>query len=112
MEINEELIISLIVTAGESKSCAMEAIQAARDGRWESAAAFLHQSDEAARHCHQTQTQLIGEDEGSGRTPVSLIMVHAQDHIMNAQLCREMAEEIVSLYRKFDSLTSQSKDTR
>lgn len=112
MEISEELIIGLIVTAGESKSCAMEAIQAARDGRWDSAAAFLHQSDEAARHCHQTQTRLIGDDEGSGRIPLSLIMVHAQDHIMNAMLCREMAEEIVCLYRKFDSLTSQSKDTR
>ncbi len=48
------------------------------------AAAF----DQAA---HQTQTQLIGADEGSGKIPVSLIMVHARDHLMNAMLCRELA---------------------
>ena len=110
MEINEEILISLIISAGEAKSCAMEAICAARHGQWDKVPALLKQSDDAARECHCAQTRMIGEDEGCGKIPVSLIMVHAQDHIMNAMLCREMAEELICLYRKFNSLTSQSKD--
>lgn len=110
MEIDEEMLISLIISAGEAKSCAMEAIRAARNGEWENVPSLLKQSDDAARECHNAQTRMIGEDEGCGKIPVSLIMVHAQDHIMNAMLCREMAEELVCLYRKFNSLTSQSKD--
>ena len=27
-------------------------------------------------------------------------MVHAQDHLMNAMLCRELAEEIIQLRRE------------
>ena len=110
MEIDEETIINLILCAGESKSCAMEAIRAARNSQWQQAEDFLQQSGAAASQCHNIQTRLIGEDEGAGRVPVSLIMVHAQDHIMNAMLCREMAEEIVALYQKFYSLNSQRKD--
>ena len=110
MEIDEEMLVSLIVSAGESKSCAMEAICAARHGQWDKIPDLLKQSDDAARECHNVQTRMIGEDEGCGKIPVSLIMVHAQDHIMNSMLCREMAEEMIGLYRKFNSLTSQSKD--
>ncbi len=104
MDIDEEMMINLILSAGESKSYAMEAIQAARANQWETAAACLQKSSQAARQCHDSQTRLIGLDEGCGKVPVSLIMVHAQDHIMNAMLCREMAEEIVALYQKFNSL--------
>ncbi|ARU93098.1 PTS lactose/cellobiose transporter subunit IIA [Tatumella citrea] len=110
MDINEEMMINLILCAGESKSYAMEAIQAARISQWETAADCLQKSTLSARQCHNSQTQLIGLDEGCGKIPVSLIMVHAQDHIMNAMLCREMAEEIVALYQKFNSLTSLRKE--
>lgn len=112
MEISEDMMIGLILSAGESRSCAMEAIRAARLAQWEDAAALLRRSDEAARECHNTQTLLTGKDEGCGRIPVSLIMVHAQDHIMNAMLCREMAEEIITLYREVHSLTLQKENAR
>jgi PTS system cellobiose-specific IIA component len=32
--------------------------------------------------------------------PVTLILVHAQDHLMNAMLCRELAEELVMLRKE------------
>jgi PTS system cellobiose-specific IIA component len=46
------------------------------------------------------QTELIGLDEGEGKVPVNLIMVHAQDHIMTAMLARELIEEIIDIHRK------------
>lgn len=50
---------------------------------------------------HLIQTQLIWEDEGQGKIPVNLILVHAQDHLMTAMLCRDLAEEIVMLRQEF-----------
>ena len=43
---------------------------------------------------------LIGMDEGCGKIPVNLIMVHAQDHIMTSMLAREMVEELIDVYRQ------------
>ena len=40
---------------------------------------LLNEADGYARRAHQMQTQLIGQDAGEARQPMTLIMVHAQD---------------------------------
>ncbi len=44
------------------------------------------------------QTQLIESDMGEGRIKVSLVLVHAQDHLMNAMLARELITELIELH--------------
>lgn len=46
------------------------------------------------------QTKLIEQDAGEGRQLMTLIMVHAQDHLMNSLLARELSEEIIHLYQR------------
>ncbi|WP_225085690.1 PTS lactose/cellobiose transporter subunit IIA [Pectobacterium colocasium] len=96
----EQTVMELLINAGEARSNAMMAIQAARQREWQQADDLLAASLEAAREAHRVQTQLIGLDEGQGKVPVNLIMVHAQDHLMTAMLCRDLAEEIVLLRRE------------
>ncbi|WDF98237.1 PTS lactose/cellobiose transporter subunit IIA [Pectobacterium carotovorum subsp. carotovorum] len=96
----EQTVMELLINAGEARSNAMMAIQAARQREWQQADDLLAVSQEAARAAHRVQTQLIGLDEGQGKVPVNLIMVHAQDHLMTAMLCRDLAEEIVLLRRE------------
>jgi len=95
----ETTIMELIINAGESKSCAMEALQAAKSGKWEDVDTLLAQSSAASKKAHKVQTELIGLDEGEGKVPVNLIMVHAQDHIMTAMLAKEMIEELINIHR-------------
>jgi len=100
----ETTVMELIIFSGESRSCAMEALQAARKKEWQQAEVLLVQSTQAGKRAHQIQTELIGADEGCGKIPVNLIMVHAQDHLMNSLLCREMAEEMIYLHKEIDGL--------
>ena len=44
---------------------------------------LMEQSREALNEAHKIQTRLIGDDQGVGKTKVSLVLVHAQDHLMN-----------------------------
>ncbi len=44
-------------------------------------------SELACLQAHKIQTALISQDEGCGKIEVNLILVHAQDHLMNAILC-------------------------
>ncbi|WP_437611292.1 PTS lactose/cellobiose transporter subunit IIA [Erwinia sp. V71] len=96
----EQIMMELLINAGEARSHAMSAIQFARKREWQQADQALQASVEAAKGAHRIQTQLIGADEGTGKVPVTLIMVHAQDHLMNAMLCRDLAEEIVLLRKE------------
>ncbi|WCG81493.1 PTS lactose/cellobiose transporter subunit IIA [Pectobacterium sp. A5351] len=104
---NENIIMELIIHAGQSRSCSMEALRAARERQWEKAENLLVEAKESARQAHLIQTQLIGEDEGEGRIKVNLIIVHAQDHLMNAILCRDLVEELIALYREVASLSDK-----
>lgn len=104
MEVDESTVMELIIHAGEARSDAMEALRAARRYDWATVDAMLAAAGVAARAAHKIQTELIGADEGSGKIPVNLILVHAQDHLMNAMLCRELAEEIVGLHREIAAL--------
>ncbi|MEY8709984.1 PTS lactose/cellobiose transporter subunit IIA [Mangrovibacter phragmitis] len=93
----ENCVMGLLVHAGEARSCAMQAMQLAREQQWDEARKALADADTAAREAHKVQTALISEDEGSGKIAVPLILVHAQDHLMTAMLCRDLAEEMILL---------------
>lgn len=73
---------------------------AGRTGNIDEARLLLSEADGSyARRAHQMQTQLIGQDAGEARQPMTLIMVHA-DHLMNSLLAREFSEELIHLYQR------------
>ena len=98
--LNEEYLMNLLCQAGAAKSAAMNAIYKAREGCYAEALHQLQISDEIFKEVHKCQTELIGLDEGQGKVTMTLILTHIQDHIMNGMLCKEMATEIVELYRQ------------
>ena len=100
----EDAVMEIIVNAGQSRSLCFEALHAARTGNIDEARLLLNEADGYARRAHQMQTQLIGQDAGEARQPMTLIMVHAQDHLMNAILMKDMANSIIKLNQKVASM--------
>lgn len=49
---------------------------------------------------HQAQTNLLQEYAGGKEVKVEIIMVHAQDHLMTTMTLREVALEMLELYKK------------
>ncbi|WEJ85020.1 PTS lactose/cellobiose transporter subunit IIA [Kluyvera intermedia] len=104
----ESTVMELIINAGESRSCAMQALRAAKQGNWAEVDLQMNESFSASKRAHDVQTMLIGMDEGCGKVQVNLVLVHAQDHIMNAMLAREMVQEFIDLYRKLNQVPATS----
>lgn len=96
----EEQIMSLIVHSGEARSYAIEAISDAKEGNLEEANAKLKKSEEELGEAHNTQTALIQAEACGEKIPMSLLMVHAQDHFMTSMTLQQLAKEIVDLYAK------------
>ncbi len=97
----ENEVMELIANAGYARSLVFQAIRCAREEEdFVQAEQYMQQAQEALSGAHQVQTKLIEMDEGSGKIPVHLVMVHAQDHLMNAIMLMEMGREIIALHQK------------
>jgi len=104
-----EKAMELIGGAGDSRGYCMEAISLAREGRFPEANEAIKNAVSAIVETHELQTQLIREEiEGSGE-PVSLLMVHAQDHLNLALIMRDLAEEFIKLYERIRQLEGDDR---
>ncbi|MGL4394636.1 MAG: PTS lactose/cellobiose transporter subunit IIA [Brevinema sp.] len=91
----EEVVMGLVGFAGEGRSLSIEALRFARRGEFDQADAALKAANEALLEAHHIQTELIqGEIQGDN-IHITLLMVHAQDHLMNALLAKELVEELI-----------------
>jgi len=96
----EEVVMGLIINAGQARSRAFAALRYAKSGDFETVKTLMAESHEALNKAHRVQTQLIESDAGEGKMSVSLVLVHAQDHLMTAMLARELIAELIELHAK------------
>jgi PTS system cellobiose-specific IIA component len=75
-------------------------LKQAKQGDFASARAMMDQSRLALNEAHLVQTKLIEGDQGEGKMKVSLVLVHAQDHLMTSMLARELVTELIDLHEK------------
>ena len=98
----DELIdtsMMLIVHSGDARAAAFHALQEAKAGNFEEAKKLMAESKAKALEAHHIQTLLA--DEGNGEGPqVTLLLVHAQDHLMTSMLAQELIEELIDLHEK------------
>ncbi len=91
----EEIVMSLVGYAGEGRSYAFEALRYARAKNFEDADIAMKKSNEALLEAHHVQTELIQDEINGKPTRLSLLMVHAQDHLMTAMLAKDLIEEMI-----------------
>ncbi|MGT2800471.1 PTS lactose/cellobiose transporter subunit IIA [Streptococcus sp. zg-86] len=102
--VNLEAIMGLIMHGGDAKGNAVKAIRSAKKGDFEEAAAFLEKANQSLSIAHKSQTALLSEEASGQSVEVSLLMVHGQDHLMNAITFLDMAKETVDLYRRIEDM--------
>ncbi|WP_020155241.1 PTS lactose/cellobiose transporter subunit IIA [Caldibacillus debilis] len=95
---NIDVIMDIIVHAGNARSKAMNAIKLAAEQQIDSAKKLIEEAGKDLVNAHQVQTHLIQEETRGNKTEVSLFMVHAQDHLMNAITIKDLASEIIRLH--------------
>ena len=94
-----EAVMGLIVNAGNAKSNAMEAIQAAKKGDFDLAEEKLKAADQSLVEAHHSQTGLLTEEANGKPMNVTLLAVHSQDHLMTGITFNDMAREVVDIYK-------------
>lgn len=108
----EQVVMEIIVNAGEARSLCFEALQLARKGKLDDARAKVKLSRDCINQAHLTQTQLIERDQGEGKVPMTLVMVHAQDHLMTTIVVQELAVEMLELHSRVDNQASEQAELK
>ena len=111
---DQELIaLNLISNSGTARTKAFEALHKAREGKYEeakicctlddvvkAAKILLKESEESSLLAHNAQTELLQAEANGDNSNYSIIMVHAQDHLMTSILAKELIEEMVTMYKE------------
>lgn len=97
-----EVAMQLIMYGGEAKSCAIEAMAAAKKRDFQGATERMAAARAALLEAHHAQAGVLAQEAQGIEQPFSLFMIHGQDHLMTSIAFVDLAKEIVDLHKKFD----------
>ncbi|WP_156856132.1 PTS lactose/cellobiose transporter subunit IIA [Oceanobacillus sp. AG] len=96
----EEVSFQIILHGGNARNLAMEAIQHAKVGEFKAANQKIQEANEEMSKAHRFQTDLIQGEARGEKIEIRLLLIHAQDHLMNAMTVVDLAEEVIELHNK------------
>ncbi|WP_196593274.1 PTS lactose/cellobiose transporter subunit IIA [Pectinatus sottacetonis] len=96
----ENVCLDIVKMANKAKMGYLQGIQLAKQNKFEDAVKEINEADEAFSKAHGTHTKLLQSEADGGKTEVDLLLVHAEDIMMNAEMCKVFAMEIIALYLK------------
>lgn len=99
----EIIFLQMITASGSAKSCYMEALYEAKQGNYERAQELLSEGDKQAIEGHKVHSRLISQEAGGEQIGAGMILMHAEDQAMSAEIIKIMVEELIELYKKLDS---------
>ncbi|MBA5851197.1 PTS lactose/cellobiose transporter subunit IIA [Clostridium sp. cel8] len=101
-EVEQNMIMEMISSAGESKSKAFEALKKVKTREYDEARKLLSEAKKEDLAAHKIQTKIITDSisNSDDKSGVGLLMVHAQDHYMTSQLARDLIEELINVFEE------------
>lgn len=105
----EKEIMDIIVRGGDARSSSLKAVKLARQGKWDEVTSMLERAQKSLVKAHNLQTSLIQSEIRGEGSEVSLLMVHAQDHLMNAITVKELATEMIAECKRVSELEEKLK---
>lgn len=107
MEEMELAIFEIISNGGNAKALVYDAIRSSEDGKFEEAENLLKEADEFLRIAHLTQTRIIQQEASGQKNEVSMLFVHAQDHLMTAIEVRSLADRLIKMNKRLYTLENK-----
>ena len=104
METREEdnnIACQIIAYAGDAKSMFLEALDEADEGHLETAEEMMKEGAQAIVKAHEIHTQLlVMEARDPESVQITLMLVHASNHLSVAEATQNFAEKMLRLYQK------------
>lgn len=95
----EQVSIQIVSAAGTARSSYIEAIREARKGNFGKAEQLIQEGKEAFSLGHESHFNLITQAADGKPIGFDLILMHAEDQMMSAEMFGILADEFIETYK-------------
>lgn len=99
MDDNEHISIQIITHAGNARSKCFEAIKSSKSGDFNQSSELMAEAQLSFTEAHKIHAQLIQREAAGESVIMTLLLSHAEDQLMHAEISRDMANEIIDLHK-------------
>ena len=96
----EELDCQIIAAVGTARSMYVEALNQAKEGKFEEARATVAEADKLFAQGHDFHHDILAMQGQGVEIPFDLMLVHAEDQMMSAECFKLVALELMEIYEK------------
>lgn len=100
----EQIVMNIIIYCGDAKSYLYEALNSSKEGKYDEIDGLIEKANEAIGKAHDIQTKLLQEEAEGKALKVTILFVHAQDHLMTTISEKNLILEIIELTKTVNSL--------
>lgn len=106
----EEIVFGIVSYAGEAKGYAYEALDVSEKGEFKKAKELMEQSNKSILKAHGIQTDLIQKEAAGEYTPINMLFIHAQDHIMTTISEKELITKMIAMNKRLYAIESKQNN--
>lgn len=99
MAFDPEQFMPLITNASQSKNHSFQALEAAKINDEENFCEQIEKARTFLMEAHRKQTDLLNLNARENSTDINIYLIHAMDHVTNAQLFYDLIKEMGLLYK-------------
>ncbi len=100
MENNELISFEIISNVGAAKSKYMEIIEKCENKDFDYLDEMFEEADNYLIAGHKTHMELVHREASGDKVDMSLLLIHAEDQLMNAELIKILAQKFMHLYKE------------
>lgn len=98
----ELIVFKIIAGSGDATSKYITAMSKASEGKYEEVEKLLAEGDASLKEAHLVQTELIQKEANGEKMEISFLTIHAQDHLMNAMMLKELSRTMIKFMKRMD----------
>ncbi len=96
----QSVAFQMIATVGTAKSMYIEALQEVKKGNVETANKMIEEADSIFSEAHVLHFDLVQKEASGEELPFSLMLMHAEDQMLNCETIKILIVELIELYIK------------
>ena len=103
----EKAIMNIIINSGDCKNHTYMALNCVNEGNYIEADTEMELANEALAKAHDGQTTFLNKEANGEKIDMSVLFVHAQDHLMTAISEKSLIEQIIDLRKVVNDLSKK-----
>jgi cellobiose PTS system EIIA component len=99
---HSETAMMMILHAGDATNLAMQALRLIRQRKYKESLEMIESARKKSNEAHLIQTSLLTKLMTGENIEMNLLLVHAQDHLMNSLMTIDLAEELIEIFKELN----------